>query len=79
MFFTFVIVGKVVNLLLPFVTCMIFSMFFLYHLASNEVMFEVISFDACRSFLIIFLLLLNILNRNLFLSRYFCAVSCCYA
>ena len=48
-------------------------------LVSDEVMVEVISFDVCRSFLIIFLFLLNILIRNLFLLRYLCAVCSCYA
>ena len=48
-------------------------------LASDEVMVEVISFNVCRSFLIIFLFLLNILIKNLFLSRYFCVVCSCHA
>ena len=76
----FVTVGKVVNLLLLFVTCMIFF----YVLSVSfwvlmKVMVEVINFDVRRSLLIIFLFLLNILIRNLFLLRYFCAVCLCYA
>ena len=50
----FVIVGKVLNLLLPFVTCIIFLCFFRILLALDEVMVEIISLDARRSFLIIF-------------------------
>ena len=76
----FVIVGKVVNLLLLFVTCMIF--FYVLSVsfwALMKVMVEVINFDVRRSLLIIFLFLLNILIRNLFLLRYFCAVCLCYA
>ena len=79
MFLMFVIVGKVINLLLLFVTCMIFLCSFRILLAFDEVMFEVINFDVRRSLLIIFLSLLNILVRNLFLLRYFCAVCLCYA
>ena len=76
----FVTVGKVVNLLLLFVTCMIF--FYVLSVsfwALMKVMVEVINFDVRRSLLIIFLFLLNILIRNLFLLRYFCAVCLCYA
>ena len=55
MFFMFVIIRKVVNLLLPFVTCMIFFLYsFRIILASDEVMVEEINFDVCRSFLIYF-------------------------
>ena len=50
MFFMFVIVGKVVNLSLPFVTCMIFFCSFRIALASDEIMVEVISFDFRRSY-----------------------------
>ena len=76
----FVTVGKVVNLLLLFVTCMIFFYVLLVSFwALMKVMVEVINFDVRRSLLIIFLFLLNILIRNLFLLRYFCAVCLCYA
>ena len=53
--------------------------FFLYSFHIILASDDVISFDACRIFLIIFLFLLNILIINLFLSRYFCAVCSCYA
>ena len=81
MFFMFVIVEKVVNLLLPFVTCMIFFLCsFCILLALDVVMVEVISFNVRRSFLFIFLFLSNkiILIRNLFFWRCFCAVCLSY-
>ena len=78
MFFMFFNVRKLANLLLPFVTWMIFFLcFFRIILASDEIMVELNSFDVHRSFLIVFLFLLDILIRNLFLSRYFCAVCSC--
>ena len=78
MFFIFFIVRKLVNLLLGFVTCMIFFLCsFRIILVSDEIMVEVNSFDVRRSFLIVFLFLLDILIRNPFLSRYFCVVCSC--
>ena len=80
MFSMFVIVAKVANLLLPFATWMIFFLcYFHIILALDQVTVEeVISFDVCRNFLFIFLFLVNILIKNIFLSRYFCAVCSCY-
>ena len=82
MFFMFAIVGKVVNLLLPFVTSKIFfQCSFCILLALDEVSNGCSNQFRCLRELIIFLFLLNknILISNLFLLRCFCAIFFCYA
>ena len=72
--------GKIVNLSYHLSIAWFFLCSFRVLLALGEEMVEVwLMVDVHRNFLMIFLLLLNILIRNLFLLRYFCAVCLCYA
>ena len=75
-FFMFDHVGNVVNLLLTFVICMIFSCSFHVAFALDEVMAEIISFGIHRSFSVIFLFLLDISWRTLFIKNLFWLILC---
>ena len=68
-------IGNVVNLL-TFVICMIFSCSFHVVFVLDEVMAEIISFCIHRSFSVIFLFLLNISWRTLFIKNLFWLILC---